>query len=153
DPTLAAMPVIPSDVMNMTAAPEETRPVDDLIKDALQNRPDITQSRIDLTNRDISKRAARNALLPGLDLFAFYGGSRLGGPQNPAVTCAAPTCTPAEISAGKLPPGTVPSTGFGDAFGNQFDSSAPDKGVGLTLNIPLRNRAAQANQVRSELEY
>ena len=33
------------------------------------------------------------------------------------------------------------------------NSTAPDKGVGLTLNIPLRNRAAQASQVRSQLEY
>jgi outer membrane protein TolC len=33
------------------------------------------------------------------------------------------------------------------------NSTAPDKGVGLTLNIPLRNRAAQAVQIRSELEY
>jgi len=33
------------------------------------------------------------------------------------------------------------------------NSSAPDKGVGLSLNIPIRNRAAQATQVRSELEY
>jgi outer membrane protein TolC len=32
-------------------------------------------------------------------------------------------------------------------------STAPDKGVGLTLNIPIRNRAAQAVQIRSELEY
>ncbi len=34
-----------------------------------------------------------------------------------------------------------------------FNSSAPDKGVGVNLNIPLRNRAAQANQVRGDLEY
>ena len=33
------------------------------------------------------------------------------------------------------------------------DSSAPDKGVGLSLTIPLRNRVAQATQIRSELEY
>ncbi len=31
--------------------------------------------------------------------------------------------------------------------------SASDKGVGLTLNIPLRNRVAQATQIRAELEY
>ncbi len=30
---------------------------------------------------------------------------------------------------------------------------APDKGVYVNLNIPLRNRAAQANQIRSQLEY
>ncbi len=34
-----------------------------------------------------------------------------------------------------------------------MNSTAPDKGVGLQLNIPLRNRAAQASQIRSELEY
>ena len=33
------------------------------------------------------------------------------------------------------------------------NSTAPDKGVGLQLNIPIRNRAAQAVQIRSELEY
>jgi outer membrane protein TolC len=33
------------------------------------------------------------------------------------------------------------------------NSSAPDKGVGLTLNIPIRNREAQALQVRAVLEY
>jgi outer membrane protein TolC len=33
------------------------------------------------------------------------------------------------------------------------DSSAPDKGVGVTLNIPIRNRAGQATQIRSEMEY
>src|SRR5205814_9621774 len=33
------------------------------------------------------------------------------------------------------------------------NSTAPDKGAGLQLNIPLRNRAAQAVQVRGELEF
>jgi outer membrane protein TolC len=33
------------------------------------------------------------------------------------------------------------------------NSTNPDKGIGLTLNIPIRNRAAQAVQIRSELEY
>jgi outer membrane protein TolC len=32
------------------------------------------------------------------------------------------------------------------------DSTAPDKGVGINLSIPILNRTAQANQVRSELE-
>ena len=33
------------------------------------------------------------------------------------------------------------------------NGTAPDKGVGLTLNIPIRNRQGQADQVRAELEY
>jgi hypothetical protein len=44
-------------------------------------------------------------------------------------------------------------TSYGGAFSNLFNSTAPDKGIGVNINIPIRNRAAQANQVRSELEY
>ena len=43
--------------------------------------------------------------------------------------------------------------GYGGTLNQLVNSTAPDKGVGLTLNIPLRNREAQANQVRAELEY
>ena len=39
------------------------------------------------------------------------------------------------------------------ALNQLVDSTAPDKGVGLSLNIPIRNRAGQAAQMRSELEY
>ena len=49
-------------------------------------------------------------------------------------------------------PGIIP-TSYSSAFGNLFNSTGPDKGIGVNLNIPLRNRAAQANQVRSDLEY
>jgi len=68
--------------------------------------------------------------------------------QNPLATCPKPA--PLRDC---LPPGTVNTTGFGDAFSNLFNSSAPDKGVQLTLTVPIRNRAAQAVQVRAELEY
>ena len=50
-------------------------------------------------------------------------------------------------------PNTITPVGYGGVLGDLGDSTAPDKGVGLTLNIPLRNRAAQANQVRGLLEY
>jgi outer membrane protein TolC len=43
--------------------------------------------------------------------------------------------------------------GYGSTLNQLVNSTAPDKGVGLQLNIPLRNRAAQATQIRSELEY
>src|SRR5262249_59296555 len=43
--------------------------------------------------------------------------------------------------------------GYSDALNQLVTSAAPDKGVGLILSIPLRNRVAQATQVRSELEY
>ncbi|MCU1284741.1 MAG: outer rane efflux protein [Acidobacteriales bacterium] len=152
DPLLAQIPVIPTDTMSLPKE-EPVVPIQDLVKQAIDLRPDLQQSRIDLVNRDISKKAARNSLLPAVDLFAFYGGSGLSGGQNSLKTCAAATCTASELSAGKLAPGTVTNTGYGTSFGNLFDSSAPDKGVGLSISIPIRNRSAQADQIRSELEF
>jgi outer membrane protein len=146
DPILAAAPVIPTDVMAVPAE-EPVTPTQDLINDALSHRADLAQSRIDLTNREINRKAAINSLLPSVDLVAFYGASGLGGVQNPLAACGAGSnsafCTPA---------GTVPTHGFNDTFGNLFNSTAPDKGLGLQVNIPLRNRSAQADQMRSELE-
>jgi outer membrane protein TolC len=114
----------------------------------LAHRAELSETRIALANQEISQKAIRNSLLPSLDLFAYYGGSGLGGAQNPANLCSAPNpplfgCTPIPQS----------SVGYGSTLNQLIDSTAPDKGVGITLNIPLRNRVAQATQVRSELEY
>ena len=149
DPILAAAPVIPTDTMAIPAE-EPVTPVQDLINDALSHRADLAQRRIDLTNREITRKAAANGLLPSVDLVAFYGASGLGGVQNPLSVCQpgqtgflASICTP---------PGRIPTQGYSDTFGNLFNSTAPDKGMGLQVNIPIRNRSAQADQMRSELE-
>ena len=143
DPSLASAPVVPTDTMVVTS--EQLPPVEDLVNDALRRRPDINSQRIDLKNRDISKRATRNSLLPSLDLLGFYGGTGLAG--NGATCIPDPvtgiiSCTPNGIN-----------NGFGSAFGDQFNSTNPDKGVAIQLNITVLNRQAQADQVRSELEY
>ena len=137
DPTLAKLPVIPTDTM-VIPNDEGIAPLEDLVQQAIAHRPDLEQSRIDLTNRDITRKAAKNSLLPAVDIFGFYGASALGGAQNPLATCTT-SCFPA--------------TSYGSTFGSLFDSTAPDKGMGLSLNIPIRNRSAQADQVRSQLEY
>jgi len=150
DPQLAAAPVIPTSTMELPKQ-EPVVPVQDLINDALQHSPDLAQSRIDLTNRNITKRATRNELLPTVDLVAWYGASALAGNTNPLSICSppgpntTPFCTPANM--------VLPPSGFTDAFSNLFGYNAPDYAVGLNVNIPIRNRAAQADQVRSELEY
>ena len=148
DPVLAEAEVVPTSTMEVPPT-EPVVPIQDLVNDALSHRAELAESRIDLTNRDLNNKSAKNALLPTLGLFAYYGGTGLGGSFNPnARVCSTPTdtfCTqPADIP---------PSTSIGGTIGQLFDSSAPDKGVGLSLTIPLRNRAAQANQVRAELEY
>jgi outer membrane protein len=151
DPTLAAAPVVPTDIMSLTPGMDELQPVQDLIQEALGHRPDIAQARIDLTNRSINKKGARNALLPSLDLQAWYGASAIGGAFNQIKICQG-TQTPEEDGC-TLPANVPTSRGYGSTFGDLFNNSAPDKGAAITLSIPIRNRAAQADQVRSELEY
>jgi len=148
DPALAEASVIP--VSTMELPPQEpVVPIQDLINDALSHRAELAESRIDLTSRGINNKAVRNAMLPTLDLFAYYGGSGLGGSQNPANICPPPPAT----RTGCHSAGTVNPGGYGTTLNDLVDSTAPDKGVGVTLNIPLRNRAAQADQVRALLEF
>lgn len=138
DPTLEAMPVIPTDKLEV-ASIETTQSIQDLIGTAQHNRPELAESDIDLVNRQISRRAARNALLPSLSAVAFYSGSGLAGPLNPVYNLGQ------NVS-------TVPID-FNGALLNAFNGSSPDYYVGLNLNIPIRNRVAKADQYRSELEY
>jgi outer membrane protein len=143
------MDVIPTDTVQVPE--EENLPsIEDLIKQALQNRPDYQLQQINLRNSEINQQGARNGLLPQLDIIGFYGATSLSGLQNPGATCAAGQ-NPA--TTGCLPIGTIAPGGFGDAFSNLFNSSGPNKGVMLNLNIPLSNRSAQATNVRSQLEY
>ncbi|HEX7962946.1 MAG TPA: TolC family protein [Terriglobales bacterium] len=150
DPVLAAAPVIPTDTMSIPQQ-EPVVPIQDLLNEALSHRAELAQSRITLTNSTINIKGTRNGLLPQVDLLAFYGASALGGSQNALGTCP-PGVTPSSTNRCTLP-GTIPATGYGDAFGNLFNSSAPDKGIGLTVNLPIFNRSAQADHVRSQLEY
>ncbi len=143
DPALADAEVIPTSTMELPAQ-EAVVPTQDLVNDALSHRPELAEARINLSNTDISNKAIRNALLPTLDLFAYYQGTGLGGTLNPNYIC---TTDPKQCT------GASPATSYGGALGQLVDSTAPDKGVGLQLTIPIRNRAAQATQVRSELEY
>ena len=148
DPVLAEAEVIPTSAMQVPEN-EPIVPVQDLINEALSHRAELAESRIDLVNRDLSNKSAKNALLPTLGLFAYYGGTGLGGALNPNATICGPTVTRFCIE-----PNAVPApTSYGDTLNQLVNSSAPDKGAGLQLNIPIRNRAAQANQVRAELEY
>jgi outer membrane protein len=149
DQTLAAAPVIPTDTMSVPQQ-EQIRPIQDLLNDALSRRPDIASQRMDLRSRDITKKSARNALLPTLDLIGWYGGSGLAG--NP-VNCAPVTNPDTTNSINCTPDPAREVRGYGGAFGDAFGATNPDKGVALSLNMPIRNRSAQADQVRSELEY
>jgi len=149
DPRLADAEVIPTSTMELPTQ-EPVVPTQDLVNEALARRPELAEQRINLTNTDISNKAIRNALLPTVDFFAYYGGAGQGGDLNPNFVCIS---NPQFCS---LPPGyifNVPPVSYPETLNQLVNSTAPDKGAGFTINIPLRNRAAQATQVRSEFEY
>jgi len=155
DPMLAEADVIPTTTMQIPQE-EAVIPTQDLINEALAHRAELVESRIDLNSRDLSSKAVRNAMLPTLDAFAYYGGSGVGGNVNPLLM--PPTCNPAVstcFNGTTAPPPFANGgpVGYGGTLNQLVNGTAPDKGVGLTLSIPLRNREAQANQVRAELEY
>ena len=137
DPVLEAIPVVPTD-RTESVQPLASQSIQDLIAAALHGRPELAESDVDLINRQISRRAARNALLPSLSLVGFYSGAGLAGPLNPICTQGCTANVPVD---------------FAGALSNAFNNSSPDYYVGLNLNIPLRNRVAKADQYRSELEY
>src|SRR5579859_3381631 len=147
DPALAGAEVVPTSTMSVPQS-EPVQPTEDLVNQALQHRPELIESRIQLHSQELSNKAVRSSLLPTLDLFAYYGGTGVGGDQNALATCSAsntnPFCTP---------PGTISSTSYPSTLNQLVHSTHPDNGVSLQLNIALRNRASQAVQIRSELEY
>src|SRR5580704_4789576 len=97
DPVLASAEVIPTDTMSIPEV-EPVTPIQDLIADAQGHRPELAEARIDLTNREITRKAAANALKPQVDLVAFYGAYGLAGVQNPGYAgqpiCSNPPCPP-----------------------------------------------------------
>jgi outer membrane protein len=156
DPVLASADVIPTSTMEVPET-EQVQPTEELVNEALRHRAELVQARIQLNSQEQSNKALRSSLLPTLDVFAYYGGSGLGGSQNPASICQDPATQ--QLCATAIPNPNLsqfplaPTVGYTDTLHQLVNSSAPDKGVGLQLNIPLRNRAAQSVQIRSELEY
>jgi outer membrane protein TolC len=133
DPILEAMPVRPTD---HTGTLETTQgPTEDMIARALRDRIELGESDLDIDNRRISQIAARNAVLPSVSLTAFYGGTGLAGLPNPASHIVS----------------TAPPD-FRGAVTNAFNNSAPDYYLGMSVNIPIRNRIAKSDQYRAELE-
>lgn len=145
DPQLSSAPVIPTDRVSLTRLPEEDMSVEDLVKMAYTDNPQIEQAVLNMKNNEITIKAEKNGLLPTVDAYAFYGGSGLGGAQNPTQIC--------NFSDPSAPCPPIAPISYRSAFGSMFDSSSPDKGVGVNISITLRNRTAQADQARSQMEY
>lgn len=143
DPRLADIPAVPTD--KIAVSPNEpVQPVQDLIKQALQFRPELAISRINLVNQNISLRAVKQELLPTLDLIGAYGATGLAGQVVPGAGS-----NPFGGSGADLGPFIG---GYGRALTNVFQGNYPTYTVGLQLNIPITNHSGQADVVRAQLE-
>jgi outer membrane protein TolC len=130
------MPVVPVDhIADESGAP--TSSVQDMIADALKNRPDVQEQELQLQSSELSRKTERNNLLPSLSVYGYLTGTGFSGP----LSATAPAGT------------TTPSNGYGGALQNAFNYSSPEYQVGFQLAIPLRNRVNKADQYRTELEY
>ncbi len=98
------------------------------LANALEARPELRQANVNLRNQDISVRFTEKALMPGLSVFGFYAGSGLQGTSKTA------------------------NSGLLDAMGQSFTNTYPEYATGFSMSIPLRNRTAQADNLRSQLE-
>lgn len=139
DPILQEMPVVPTDHL-ATQIQTDSEPIQQSLISALKNRTELQESALDLSNRELSRKTARNALLPQVSLYGFYSGTGYGGTPNQGFIQEGG----GEVSA---PPG------YGGTFRNAVNNSSPEYQVGLQLQVPLRNRQAKADQYRTELEY
>jgi len=136
-PELADVHVVPLDTIQVPTQ-EEQQTIDNLVQEALTKRIEIAQDKINIDSQQINLRAIRNGLKPTLQLFAELTNNGLAG------------------SANYLAPGTVAPSfltgGTGTLFEEILHRNYPNYSAGVSLNIPLRNRAAQSDYVTSALE-
>jgi len=126
--------IVPTDSVTVPDK-EPVEPVQDLVTDALKNRPDLAQAGIQIENSQISLKGSLNALRPQMDLVGTMQNGGLAGDLNSL--------------AGGTP---AVGGGYGSALGQVFRRNFPTYGVGVQLTLPLRNRVAQADAVRDELQ-
>ncbi len=127
DPALAALEL---DLVEKPEPEGEIENVDpvEVLRKALIARPEIAATNEALANDETGIRLAHNALKPDLSLTGFYQTNGIGGNQY-------------DLNTGRL----ISQGGLGTSFSQMFGFGFPGYGGTLTLNLPLRNRAAKAN--------
>jgi outer membrane protein TolC len=137
NPLLADVHVIPLDTIQVPEK-DEIKALDELVKEALSRRVEVAQDQINIDSNKIVLRGIRNELKPTLQVFAELTNNGLSGPAN---YLAPDQVTPIPFLTG----------GYGTLLGQIFRRNFPSYSAGLSLSIPLRNRAAQSDYVTTAL--
>src|SRR5580658_4411111 len=135
--TLIDAHIIPLDTITIPDR-DETPPVNQLVEQALANRSEIAQSRLNIDSNKMNLVGIKNALKPTLQAFAELTNNGLTGTLTPF---------------GEQTPGVgYLAGGYDNLLAQMFRRNFPNYSAGVALNIPLRNRAAQSDYVTSELD-
>jgi outer membrane protein len=136
--TLDEVHVVPLDHIEIPTD-ESLRPTAQLVAEALAARPEIEQARVNITSSLINLTGSKNALRPLLQAFAEFTNNALSGDVN------------AIYGGGSGAPDPYFVGGYGNLLGQIARRNFPNYSAGFSLNIPFRNRAAQADYVTDEL--
>ena len=126
--------IVPTDRITVPDQLDQT-PVGDLIQQGLARRPDLAQSELQIKTGQISAAASRNEALPQLNVYANVekrGSSEQAYEQLGSQGTAIPTL-PQNFALGGLSVSTIVQGG-------------------VQLNLPLRNRTAQADAARDAVQ-
>jgi outer membrane protein TolC len=122
-------------------AVDESRSLTDLVRAAVDTRPDLVQARLQIENARTAAEGSRNALLPTLDVVLSARTNALAGEVNPLVIAGAAAHVPDPRFVGD----------FRDALAQIGRRTFPDYGIAVQMNVPLRHRAASADAARDRV--
>ena len=169
-PNLINVEIIPTDKPTPPEATEAAS-FEDSIKEAFQKRPELLEQEYNLKNAAVDVKATRNALLPTATLTGQYGSQGLSG--NSPILKSTPAAGASVVGSNGQPimvldangnpvmifePTTTTTTtgttrnGIGTTTSQIFHNQFPDYAVGVSINIPIRNRSLQADNQRAVLE-
>jgi outer membrane protein TolC len=140
DPVLADVHIVPLDHIEVPPA-LDLPPTAELVKQALAQRADLQQNRLNIASQSLVLKGDRSELKPQLQAFATFTNHAQAGVPNP-LNVGYEYGTPDPFYIG----------GYGTALGQLFRRNFPDYSAGFSLTFALRNRAAQADYVTDQLQ-
>jgi outer membrane protein TolC len=154
NPAVVGARLIPTDHFDVPPM-DPIQPTQDMVAEAFQKRSEIEQSQINLEDSRISMLGTRNNLLPTLSVFANLSNNGLSGSVN---SLPRPYISPTtgQTVVGPRTPADVNGFfigGYGTFLSQLFSRNFPNYSAGFQLNVPIRNRANQADLIQDELNY
>src|ERR1039458_6546089 len=153
NPVVAVARIVPTDHIDVPAQ-EPVIPIQELVQDALTNRPEIEQNQITLENARLDLLGVKNNLLPNLSANVSMSNAGQGGAIS---TVPQPYVLPnGSIGYKQIGPADVNQFligGYGTVLSQIFSRNFPNYSAQVTLTVPIRNRANQADLITNELSY